>query len=219
MKLKKIVALTLVLSLALMSTLTGFAETQGNESHVFTTEDVKALEKYVSCEEGIFLLDSEQALKDGVNQALVQGQLEYFELINAEARQGKLVINEDLSVEKVEGLVLDSDQMFATTTLGSGHAHNCGGGKTTSPKTHWWGKSRYFCDCASNDYAADLNAVAAVAGGAGVVGGAFGGIGAIPGGINCAYFWYFASRVDKNNNGHGIFVELTWLIAFDITPQ
>ena len=54
---------------------------------------------------------------------------------------------------------------------------------------------------------------------AGVVGAYFGAVGAIPGGVSSAYWWLLASRLDANNHGHGVYVEMTWVLVFDITPQ
>ena len=65
----------------------------------------------------------------------------------------------------------------------------------------------------------DFNSCASVAAGIGAVGAYFGGIGAVPGGLSSAYFWLLASRLDANNHGRGVYIEMTWALVFDITPQ
>lgn len=67
--------------------------------------------------------------------------------------------------------------------------------------------------------AADFNSVSSVAAGLAVVSMWFGGASSVPADLTSAYFWLLASRLDANNFGRGVYIEMTWLLVFDITPQ
>lgn len=114
---------------------------------------------------------------------------------------------------------VSSESSFSIGSYRSGHAYNCGGGTNTSSNYHWWGYSRYACDCETNRMSDDFSSASSIAAGAAVVGAYFGPIGAIPGGITGAYWSLIASRLDANNRGHGVYIEMTWALFFDITPQ
>lgn len=181
----------------------------------YTVDDVKALEPYVYVENGNFMLDKERAIADNVDEVLLDGQQDYFDILNNRAEQGKIIINEDLSI-------VNTEFQTATANLGNaraGHWYSCGGGRNTNTVEYWWGYSRYACDCETQRMAADFNSCASVAAGVGVVGAYFGAVGAIPGGLASSYWWLLASRLDANNHGRGVFVEMTWILVFDITPQ
>ena len=137
----------------------------------------------------------------------MKGQTSYLNTLNSQATNGEIAIANDLSITSF------------TPISRAGHWASCGGGKNTDVTHHWWGYSRYACDCETNRMSADFNSCASVAAGVGVIGSYFGAVGAIPGGISSAYWWLLASRLDANNHGNGVYVEMTWVLAFDITPQ
>ncbi|MFV0504910.1 MAG: hypothetical protein ACK5LT_13240 [Lachnospirales bacterium] len=99
------------------------------------------------------------------------------------------------------------------------HWYSCGGGLNTDTVEHWWGYARYACDCETNRMSADFNSCASVAVGVAVTGAYFGPITAVPGGLASSYWWLLSSRLDANNQGNGVYAEMTWVLAFDITPQ
>lgn len=186
-------------------------------SNHYTVDDVKALEPYVYVEDGCFRIDVGRAVADGFETELVYSQSRFFEELNKAAKQGKIVIHENLDFTTTS-----PDRESASYTPysgGSRHWHDCGGGRNTSVTNHWWGYSRYACDCETRRMMADFNSCASVAAGVAVVGAYFGPIGAIPGGLSSAYWWLLASRLDANNHGKGVYIEMTWVLAFDITPQ
>ena len=179
--------------------------------HSFSVDEVKALEPFVSIREGQFVLDREKALACGIDADLIDGQEVYFNYLNSQARNGKIIINKDLSITSAAENV--------SPKASSGHWSSCGGGRNTSTTNYWWGYARYACDCETRRMSSDFNSCASVAAGIGVVGAYFGGIGAVPGGLSSAYFWLLASRLDANNHGRGVYIEMTWALVFDITPQ
>jgi|GEM_PF-4140002 hypothetical protein len=222
---KKIVsifmAMVLVFSLAVVP---AFATTLVEEPHshaetlnshiaasTYTVDDIRALEPYVNVVDGRFHLDAEQALADGFDAELVDMQIHAFEYRNAEASVGKIIINPDLSVTtslRLRGGIKNVR-----------HSKNCGGGINTVPEHFWWGFASYSCDCETSRNSADLNSIAAVTAGVALVSGIFGPVAALPAGLTSAYFWLLASRLDANNYGEGVYVEMTPLLVFDITPQ
>ena len=79
------------------------------------------------------------------------------------------------------------------SSVRASHWPSCGGGLNTDVTEYWWGYSRYACDCETQRMSADFN--------------------------SCAYWWLLASRLDANNHGYGVYIEMTWALVFDITPQ
>lgn len=175
----------------------------------YTVDDIKALKPYVSVEDDHFAFNVEQAKADNINIQLIEGQLEYFDLLNGMADAGDIKIENDLTI-------IDNEGIYSAR---ASHWPSCGGGLNTNSTTYWWGYARYACDCETQRMSADFNSCSSVAAGIGVVGAYFGGLPGIPGGLSSAYFWLLASRLDANNHGYGVYVEMTWVLAFDITPQ
>lgn len=206
---KKFLCFMLSAIMILSTSTTAFAQSPDNitQQQEYTVEDIKALEPYISVDNGHFEFDSESAIANNVDAELINGQCAYLDILNAEADNGYLTINNDLSID--------------THAIQSraGHWSNCGGGKNTDVTNYWWGYARYACDCETNRMSADFNSCASVSAGVGVIGAYFGAVGAIPGGLSSAYFWLLASRLDANNHGKGVYVEMTWALVFDITPQ
>jgi hypothetical protein len=175
----------------------------------FTKDDILTLEKYISVnKKGFFEIDKKQAKADGVNNSLLNGQEDYLKHINSLIKTGELTANESLEIESNN-----------TLALRSGHWWSCGGGMNTSVSYHWWGYSRYACDCETQRMSADFNSCASVGSGITLVAAYFGAVPAIPPGLSSAYFWLLSSRLDANNHGRGVYVEMTWLLVFNITPQ
>lgn len=212
---KRFIALLLTLVMVLSLGATAFAAE--SDSHfdaekksVFSVEEVKALEPYISVKDGNFVIDEKSALSSGMNPDLVHGQEAYLDYINNQVKSGLAIVNKDLTIS----FATEQNQAKA-----SGHWYNCGGGRNTNTTNYWWGYARYACDCETQRMSADFNSCASVAAGVGLVGSYFGFVGALPGGLSSAYFWLLASRLDANNHGRGVYVEMTWALAFDITPQ
>ena len=84
---------------------------------------------------------------------------------------------------------------------------------------------RYANYCESKRIVSGLNTAAAagtmVGGAAGAVAIVFPLAGVVAGGaaFDAGYWWLVATRIDANNHGRGVYIEMTWALLFDITPQ
>lgn len=226
---KKIFSLLMVfvLSFSTMSTVFG----QGNnttlvnnaedtginikENEEYKLDDILALEPYVFVENGHFKIDSNEAIENGIDLALIQGQQKYFNHLNQQADNGELVISQNLAITDLKTSKKNSGiTTFATCK-----------GITKGPVNYWWGHKTWANSCDTKKLISDANTAAASGGiagsGAGVIG-VFFPIVLVPAGVAAltgSYFYLFATRLDANNNGKGVIVEMTWAAVFDITPQ
>ena len=187
------------------------------KSSIYSIEDVKKLEPYVKVNDGKFSLDVESALKDGFDKKLLDIQKEYFNLLNELSSNGDIIINNDLSIE-------NTGQNTSTTYIAEPenytHKYNCNGGLLSSTDYHWWGYTRYFCDCGTSQFSSDLATVSDIYGGVAVVSGAFGNAPITTvAGISSAYWSLVSNRLNANNKGKGVYAEMTNALLFDITPQ
>lgn len=225
---KKIVSIVLCFIMIFSIGTGSFADNQSRQyvgnhkSPKYTNEDVFKLKKYIELERnGTFRLEEQKALNDGIDSELIKLQLKHFDMINPMILSGKLSTN-----KKMEIIVNDYavDDIAAMTFTGmasySGHAYNCGGGINSEVEFHWWGFSRYACDCESNRMSADLGSASSVAAGAAFVA-AFYGQAAITlvAGIDSSYWWYVSSRIDANNRGRGIIMGVTYVGVFNLESQ
>lgn len=182
----------------------------------YSVKEVKQLEPYVDIINKHYYLNTEAALAVGLDSKLVYTQKQVFDYLNGEVDNGNIAIQENMDFIV---LLPDSNISSNTNVKSASHWSSCGGGRNTASTNHWWGYSRYACDCETQRMSADFNSCASVAAGVGVVGAYFGPVGALPGGLTSAYWWLLASRLDANNHGKGVYIEMTWVLAFDITPQ
>lgn len=87
------------------------------------------------------------------------------------------------------------------------------------------GYSRYADNCESKRLVIDLNTTAAagtIAGGAAEIATlVFPGAALVAGGAatDAGYWSLVATRIDANNQGRGVYIEMTWALVFNITPQ
>lgn len=178
----------------------------------FTKNEILTLEKYVYVDKkGFFKLNTMLAKNDGIDNSLLEGQQKYFDYLNSLIKEGKITAYENLEIR--------SNNINNLEVMSDSHWPSCGGGLNTDVEYHWWGYSRYACDCETQRMSADFNSVASVSAGITIVAAYFGAIPAIPPGLSSAYFWLLASRLDANNHGKGVYIEMTWALVFDITPQ
>ncbi len=215
---KKIISAILIVAMLSLTLVPAMAEGgQGdfivNPDYPISYEDVSAalnqimaLEEFISVDNGRFVFDMQRARDRGIDQELLNGQQAWLDSINQMAEAGEVVINNDLSIISNEG------------ESACGHWYSCGGGRSTSISYHWWGYSRYACDCETNRMINDFNSVAAIAAGLTMLTKYF-GVSAVPFGLSSAYFWLLSSRLGANNHGRGVYIGMTWILAFNIDPQ
>ena len=158
-----------------------------------TIHDVKPFVKvneegYITFKENI-----PQKIRD--QYALDELQL-HFDTLNQSVKNGEIRINKDLSIDET---------MIARAAVYSKWTY------------HWWGYDRKFNNSQTKSY---INYCQTIAGGAGIVTGAgayFPPV-ALIGGMQTGYWALFATRLDANNKGHGVYVSVTWAAVFDIEP-
>ena len=189
----------------------------------YTVEDVLSLEPYVYVENGLFNLDVEAASKAGMDYELISGQQNFFAQLNQQVRAGELTVSEDLSIqnnnqEQVQNELVQNGGI----TLFSSCIPR---GVTTSPESYWWGYKSKLNSCDTLTMIDNSNTVAAGGAGSAI---ALTGLavwfpvllaGSVVTGLTSSWYWLFATRLQANNNGKGVIVEMTWVAAFDITPQ
>ncbi|MGL5717080.1 MAG: hypothetical protein ACRCX2_28950 [Paraclostridium sp.] len=178
-------------------------------NYEFTKEEILQLEPYVNIDEsGKFKLNSQDALINGIDSNLLDGQQKYFDYLNTEVNKGNIHVNEDLTIEGMTEIQKQYEQSIME--------HRCSAGRNTSMATHWWGVSRYTCDHNTKTLAKDFQTAGTVSG---VILKWFPGFGAIPAIGTAAYLKLVGARITANNHGRGVLTEISWAFVFDITPQ
>ncbi|WP_051254730.1 hypothetical protein [Halobacillus kuroshimensis] len=161
------------------------------------SEMIKNVKPYVHLNDDgtIELKDVPQETYDRYNLSSLE---KHFQTINKGVHNGTLTVDNNLNVEEVT-------PAFTTMAVY---------GKWTY---HWWGYDRKFNDYQTEQYIDRLNTQAAGAGMVTGVGAWFppvGGLAAVSGG----YWYLLATRVDANNHGNGVLVQVTWANIFDVEP-
>ena len=209
---RKVSIIFLCLILTLVLTQSAFAKNENLVKKSYTKEQILTLEKFVSVNNnGLFELNHKKARAAGIDKALLDVQQQVFNHLNKEVLNGNLIATKDL---KILNLNASSNLTFSASMMQA-----CSG-QSTATETFWWGYSRYFDSCEADDLADNLAGVSAVSTGVAIIATAFGVAPiAIPSGLTAAYLVLLSSRVSANNNGSGVFIEMTWVFAFDVTPQ
>lgn len=181
-------------------------------------DDILALQPYVvRNENGTLTLNEVAARKNGVNEDVITSLQQRFTYLNNRVAKGEIYIDEELKI-------IESDKNTEHPANISLEAKKCGGG-VNSYEEFWWGYRRKACDCEAQRIANDLNTAAAgggvATGIATVISSIFGVGGIIAGlsGIDAGYWWLVATRIEANNEGSGVIIDMTYALVFDIEPQ
>jgi len=233
---KKLVSLLLVFVFVFSSTVAAQASEFANEStnsagissHEYSMDDILALEYYISIDySGLFYLDIDAAISDGIDGYLVDLLIVRLEYLNRQARASIITINDDLSVDRITSFdrfnsscCYNRATPFSNPLSWSCMQARCRGGRNVERQTHWWGYSVTLCDANTHDFSHTMLTLGIVAGfGGGVAGalmaGGFGSLAALPG----AYWALLGTRASANNHGRGVHLSATWLLVFSFTPQ
>ena len=138
--------------------------------------------------------------------------------MNKQVKLNVIKVAEDLTIENlVETKTLSNNGSVGIMATCYGNSRD--------PVYHWWGYKSYLNSCDTKKAISSINT--AGASGAISTGGLAGAafffpVLAIPASvaaISSGWFWLFATRLDANNNGKGVIVEMTWAAVFDVTPQ
>ncbi len=233
---QKILSMILAITMVLGMVVPSYADNNvsdlqlNNQQKQFSKEEILKLEPYISSSKGQFEFDAEKALKDGFDKDLVEGQKRFLNKLNCEAKENKILIKNNLEIESFPEYELELENKDLSALFRNSKSYsNCGGGKNTDYEYHWWGYSRYACDCDARRIVSNLNTAAGsgtmAAGTAAAVALKFppaaieAGIVAAGSTIGAGYWSLLATRIDANNEGNGVYIEMTWVLFFDITPQ
>ncbi|MGE7093569.1 hypothetical protein ACQKII_19360 [Lysinibacillus sp. NPDC048646] len=225
LKLRKIFIAALLTVFSFSTVTTAFAQSYEpslnvnvNDFEEYTFDDILALEPYVHVEDGLFILNENTASEAGIDYELIKGQQEYLNYLNQQVESNAISVSQDLTIQN-----LSEDNQYQKTSAMLAKA-SCNG-KTTGAEYHWWGYKTYLNSCDTKKAISDSNTVAA---GGAITAAALGGLGywfpvflagGVISGLTSGYFWLFATRLDANNNGRGVIVDMTWATIYDMTPQ
>lgn len=143
-------------------------------------------------------------LKDNVSQENYEkynlGQLEeHFVNLNQKVDQNIISISSDLEIQ-------ENNNIFTIYSSGPTQEYN------------WWGYRTTYTNAQTNSAVSTLNAFAAGSGGAAAVGFWFPVFGA-GAGLSAGYAGLLANRMDANNNGNGVLVDMTWAAVYNVSPR
>ena len=233
----RIVCLMLAVMMVFMAVPTS-AFNNENALHVsrstasYTLHDVKALESFVSVDlNGNLVFDVESARRSRttvVDEEMFFMLQKHFDNLNAEFAKGSAVISENLEIEIVSDDFFKSFDIpfandmndFAPASEGA-CASWCRGGRRTNPQIHWWGVSRYLCDCVTQAQARSFRNAGDVTQGIALVSTLFKNAPlAVGAGLFTRYFNRLGDDLDWHNRaGRGVFIEMTWILAYSIRSQ
>ncbi|MEG0258750.1 MAG: hypothetical protein RR651_02660 [Lysinibacillus sp.] len=229
---RKLVIAVLLTVFSFSSVTTAFAQIQSFESSVsvteninnnvaeYTFEDILSLEPYISVKDGLFMLNVNKASKAGIDSELIRGQQEYLDSLNQAVKNGVLSVSKNLTIKDLS----DDTNQYQNDSL-TPFAACKPKGVTRKAQKFWWGYKTLSNSCDTKKLISDANTAGATGGIVGTGGGLLGLFfpvllpGAGVAGLTGAYFYLFATRLDANNNGKGVIVEMTWAAVYDITPQ
>ncbi|MBR5947248.1 MAG: hypothetical protein IKZ82_01205 [Clostridia bacterium] len=221
---KKIISVLLTVTILSLTIMPAMAEGgQGdfivNPNYPISYEDasdvidqIMALEEFITVDNGRFVFDMQRARERRIDQQLLDGQQAWLDSINQLAEAGEVVINSDLSIISDEG------------ESACGHWYSCGGGFSSGARTHWWGLSRDYCDCGAQQLVGQLHTFRTIVGGGAALSAVSFLTAVFPGAASLAihlticasYIDLLATRIDANNHGRGVCVNLTWIAIFKI---
>lgn len=183
----------------------------------YTFEDILSLKPFVHVEDGFFVLNENGASEAGIDSILIKGQQEYFIFLNQQVKLNAISVASDLTIQRLSNNNENQNNTFIRFT-------RCRG-VTTSPEYFWWGYKTKLNSCDTAKVSSDAGTIAA--GGAitttsltalGVWFPPLLAVGAISG-LTSGYFWLLSERLNANNKGRGVIVDMTWATIYNITSQ
>ncbi|MEK5333535.1 hypothetical protein [Lysinibacillus sp. FSL W8-0992] len=188
------------------------------EFEKYTFEDILSLEPYIQVEDGFLVLNENDASEAGIDSILIKGQQEYFIFLNQQVKINAISVSSDLTIQN---LANNNHEYQSNTHMRFARCK----GITTSPEYFWWGYKTKLNSCDTAKVSSQAGTLAA--GGAitavslNVLGVWFPplvAVSAIPG-LTSGYFWLLSERLNANNKGSGVIVDMTWATIYNITPQ
>jgi len=226
LKLRKIFILVLLTIFLLPTVNPAVAQSYGpsviennnrNDFKEYTFEDILSLEPFVHVEDSLLVLNENGASEAGIDSVLIKGQLEYFVFLNQQVKINAISISPDLTIQ-----TLSNNNEYQNNTLK--RSAWCRG-VTTSPEYFWWGYKTKLNSCDTAKVSSQAGTIAAsgaiTAVSLTVLGGWFPpliAVSVIPG-LTSGYYWLLSERLNANNKGSGVIVDMTWATIYNITPQ
>ncbi len=226
LKLRKIFILVLITIFLLPTVTTTLAQSyepsiieNGNikEFEEYTFEDILSLEPYVQVQDGFLVLNENDASEAGIDSILIKGQQEYFIFLNQQVKSNAIRVSSDLTIQN-----LANNNEYQSNTLM--RFARCKG-VTASPEYFWWGYKTKLnsCDTAKVSSQAGTLGAGGTITATGLTGLGFWfpplvAVGVISG-LTSGYFWLLSERLNANNKGSGVIVDMTWATIYNITPQ
>lgn len=178
---------------------------------------VSIVDKYVTVEDGRFILNDENLLKE----ELLEKQNLISEINNASDAD---FIIETLKIRFSE--LNDKAETYQITIKDSGRiVNNTPEFRVAGQSSvyEWWGvRHTFHWDDAARDYAYNVRQAAHANAGVAFIGGAvFGGVGAVPNGLTAVYAYSIADTVDYNANksGNGVVLDINWWLTYSCYPR
>ncbi len=184
----------------------------------YTFEDILSIEPYVHVEDGLLVLNETAAIEAGIDNVLIKGQQEYFIFLNRQVEMNVISVSPDLTIHNLSN---NNNDYRSNTLL---RFAGCKG-VTRSPEYFWWGYKTKLNSCDTAKVSSDAGTIAA---GGTITATGLTGLGfwfpplvaaGVISGLTSGYFWLLSERLDANNKGSGVVVDMTWATIYNITPQ
>ena len=166
---------------------------------------IQTLEQYLYVEDGHFKFNVAEIpfyQFESQDRGTVNQLIQSVEVVNELSDEGKLEINDDLSIV---------DTTIVQTRGGSTYREN-----------HWWGIRNYYSTTAAKNKITQVRNMAIAQGTAAGISGLFGFLpGAITGAIGSAWGNMLANSMENKNNqtNRGIVVDINWAAIYSVSIQ
>ena len=166
---------------------------------------IQTLEQYLYVEDGHFKFNVAEIpfyQFESQDMGTVNQLIQSVEVVNELSDEGKLVINDDLSIVDTKTVQIR--------------------GGSTYRENHWWGIRNYYSTTAAKNKITQVRNMAYAQGAAGAIAGAFGfAPGAITGVISSAWGNMLANSMENKNNqtNRGIIVDINWAAIYSVSIQ
>lgn len=165
------------------------------------------VEPYVQVNENGHIELSQEIEQDIYEDYALDNLEEYFSNLNEKVDNGSIIISDSLDI-------IDNTPDDNIITIQSNNY--------ISTSTHWWGHRTAYNNSQAQAAAQRFRNYAlgySTIGGLGVLVPGIGPAVAGAGGLTATYSNLVANRIDANNNGNGVILDMTWVAAFDVSSR
>ena len=163
------------------------------------------VEPYVQVNENGHIELSQNIEKDIYKHYELDNLEDHFSNLNKQVNDGLITISNDLEIIEngSSNITILSNNYISTST-------------------HWWGHKTVYNNSQAQAAAQRFRNYALGYGTIGGLGVLVPGIGpavSAAGGLTASYSNLVANRIDANNNGNGVVLDMTWVAVFDVSPR